>query len=174
MRVLLLVVGTLVACGPITSTSRLIDAAAEVAAARTAGADQTAPYELATAEVFLAQAREEQGRAQFEQAVELAERSVNCARAAIARSQVAVPAKLVREPVPSPLCRPRRMDVPAELASTSTVGSVSEPAIDVSTSTASRPALPDGPLEPDSNLADELVPETMEEQIDDEDKGSRP
>ncbi|MEM7674386.1 MAG: DUF4398 domain-containing protein [Myxococcota bacterium] len=148
----------------------MIDATAEVAAARTAGASETAPYELSTAEVFLAQAREEQGRAQFEHAIELAELSLNCARAAIARSQLEVPEKLVREPVPSPLCRPRRMDVPAEFAASTSTSSV-VPALMGPASTSSTSGSMPAPADPEgaADLTDGLL-----EDVEEDEGGSRP
>ena len=65
----------------------LIDAAAEVAAARTAGAKVRAPFEFETAEAFLHKAREEQSHADFEVAVALARRARSCAAVARVRSE---------------------------------------------------------------------------------------
>ena len=110
VRTLLLVAsGAMAACGPITSSSVLIDAAAEVAAARTAGAEDAAPYELASAEAFLAKAQQEQGEAEFELAVALARRSVACAQSAVARTEGKTPpAEPGAEPMPELGCRPTR------------------------------------------------------------------
>ena len=110
VRGLLLVAsGALAACGPVKSTSVLVNAAAEVAAARTAGADKGAPFEFRAAEAYLAKAREEQGHAEFEVAIALAQRSKACAKAAVARlSGDTVPADPRSEPKPDDRCRPSR------------------------------------------------------------------
>ncbi len=70
MRILLavLALSTLAGCGPIQSTSRLIDADVAIEAARAAGAAQTSPYEFTAAEAYLQKAREVSGYAQFDAA----------------------------------------------------------------------------------------------------------
>ncbi len=64
------------------STVVLVDAAAEVAAAKTARAEEQAPFEYTAAEAYLHKAREEQSYAEFEVAVRFAEQSRDCARVA--------------------------------------------------------------------------------------------
>ena len=70
------------ACGPIQSRTTLVDAAAEVSAARAAQAEMLAPFELVAAEAYLEKAREEQSYADFETAVRFARKSRACAEAA--------------------------------------------------------------------------------------------
>lgn len=77
-------------CGPVKSTSLLVDAAAELAAAQTAQAEALSPYELIAAEAYLHKAREEQSYADFEVAQQLAVRSRDCARVARMRAERAV------------------------------------------------------------------------------------
>ena len=108
VRGLLLVAGALTACGPVQSTSVLVDAAASVAAARTAGAERTAPYEFVSAEAYLAKAREEQGHAEYELSIALGQRSIACARAALARAEGGQAIDPGVEPHPDPRCLPAR------------------------------------------------------------------
>ena len=70
------------ACGPIHSTSLIVDAAAELAAAKTAQSDTLAPFEYVAAEAYLHKAREEQSYSEFQVAVGFAKKSLDCARAA--------------------------------------------------------------------------------------------
>jgi outer membrane biogenesis lipoprotein LolB len=77
-----LVVATLAACGPIQSTAALIDADVELEAARAAGAAQASTYEFTAAEAYLHKAREVSGRAEYESAARLAERSLALAKEA--------------------------------------------------------------------------------------------
>ncbi len=69
-------------CGPIRAGSTLVDAAAEVNAAQTAGAKKHAPYEYTAAEAYLHKAREDHSYAKFETAILFAGKSVDCARLA--------------------------------------------------------------------------------------------
>lgn len=73
---------TIGACGPVQSTSLIIDAQAELTAAETAGGEKMAPFEYAAAEEYLHKAREEQSYADFEVASRFAQKSKECARAA--------------------------------------------------------------------------------------------
>lgn len=77
----LLVLGA-AACGPVQSSTLLVDAAAELAAADTAQAQELAPFEYTAAEAYLHKAREEQSYADFELAVDFARKSRACARVA--------------------------------------------------------------------------------------------
>jgi hypothetical protein len=65
--------GTLVAvtgCGPVQYFSQVTqNAASEVAAAKTAGADRLAPYEYTTAVLYLHKAREEAGYSDYQAAI---------------------------------------------------------------------------------------------------------
>lgn len=82
----------LTACGPVQSTSALIDADAQLEAARAAGARSEAPYEYTAAEVYLAKAREAEGHARYEASTRLAERAAELARAARAKAAATPPA----------------------------------------------------------------------------------
>ena len=62
------------------------DAEAAVASARAAGGEKLAPYQTISAELYLAKAREEQGRAQYGAARELAEQSLRFAQQAVERA----------------------------------------------------------------------------------------
>lgn len=74
MRLLLalLALSALAGCGPIQSTASLIDADVAIEAARTAGAQQSSPYEFTGAEAYLQKAREVSGYAQYEAATRFA------------------------------------------------------------------------------------------------------
>jgi len=69
-------------CGPLRSSEAIDAAAREIAEARAAGAAGTAPYPLAAAEASLRLAREEEGRARYGSAAELAGRAREQAAAA--------------------------------------------------------------------------------------------
>jgi hypothetical protein len=76
----------LAACGPVRSTSALLDAEAQLDAARTAGARTAAPYEYTAAEVYLRAAREADGRARYDEGTRLAARATELGRAAAAKA----------------------------------------------------------------------------------------
>ncbi len=84
MRLLLALLGlTFVAgCGPIQSTSALIDADVEIEGARAAGAQTAAPYEITTAEAYLKKARELAGYSQFENSAVFAAKAREIAKEA--------------------------------------------------------------------------------------------
>src|SRR5438105_7543814 len=63
-------------CGPMSATSVIGDAEAAVRRARAADGERLAPYETVSAELYLEKAREEQGRAQYGAAMDLARQSV--------------------------------------------------------------------------------------------------
>lgn len=77
----LLLVGA-VGCGPVQSTTLIVEAQAELTAAQTAGGAKHAPFETVAAEEYLHKAREEQSYADFDVAIRFARRSRDCARAA--------------------------------------------------------------------------------------------
>ena len=65
-----MVLALLVGCGPVQYVSQVTRrAAAEVAAAKSAGADRYAPYEYTAAVEFLHKAREEAGYADYQAAI---------------------------------------------------------------------------------------------------------
>lgn len=70
------------ACGPVHSTATIAEAEAELEAARAAGAERAAPYELTSAEAYLHKAREEQGRSAYEPAARFAVKARDRAREA--------------------------------------------------------------------------------------------
>jgi hypothetical protein len=72
----------LAGCGPIKSSRALVGADVEIEAARTAGAERSALYELTAAEAYLHKAREEAGYAQYEVAAGYAAKARDLARAA--------------------------------------------------------------------------------------------
>jgi hypothetical protein len=75
---ILLVLG-LSACGPITALTTVRDATVALEAAKVAGAEKQAPYEFTSAEQYLAKAREEQGYADYQIAVDLAKKALEFA-----------------------------------------------------------------------------------------------
>ena len=91
MRLLIALLGlTVVAgCGPVQSTSSLIDADVEIEGARAAGAQTAAPYELTTAEAYLKKARELAGYSQYENAAVFAAKARDLATEARVKSLAA-------------------------------------------------------------------------------------
>jgi len=78
----LAVVALLAGCGPIQTTSALIDADVEIEAARAAGAATSATYEFTAAEAYLHKAREVNGYARYDAACEYASKSRDLAKEA--------------------------------------------------------------------------------------------
>ncbi len=74
-------------CGPIRSSSTIVDASAELAAAETALGRDHSPYEMIAAEAYLHKAREEESYSDFEVAEKLAKKSRDCARVARVRAE---------------------------------------------------------------------------------------
>src|SRR5687768_17638109 len=74
-------------CGPVQSATLVVGAQAGLAAAKTAQADQHAPFEYVAAEEYLHKAREEQSYADFQLAVTYAEKSRDCAKVARSRAE---------------------------------------------------------------------------------------
>ena len=66
-------------CGPVQSTSYLIDTETMLEAARTAQADKLAPYEWTAANLYFAKSKEEVGYSDFEQAVDYGKKAVDFA-----------------------------------------------------------------------------------------------
>jgi hypothetical protein len=67
------------ACGPVQSTSFLMDAETMLEAARTAQAEKLAPYEWTAANLYLHKSKEEVGYSDFEEAVDYAKKAVEFA-----------------------------------------------------------------------------------------------
>jgi len=73
---------TFIGCGPVRTTTALIDADVELEAARAAGASTTATYEYVSAEAYLHAAREAQGHSQYETSEGFAVKALALAKAA--------------------------------------------------------------------------------------------
>lgn len=77
----------LAGCGPVRSTSALMDAEAQLATAREVGAQARAPYELTAAEVYLRAAREADGRARYDESARLAGQATELGRQAAVKAR---------------------------------------------------------------------------------------
>jgi Domain of unknown function (DUF4398) len=95
----------LTGCGPIGAHGVIREAETALVRARAVGSERYAPYQTAAAELYLEKAREEQGRAQYGAAKDLARQSLDFARQAADRAggkgSVAAPA----EPATAPTSR---------------------------------------------------------------------
>jgi len=69
------VTGALSGCGPVKSTSNLLDAEVQIQAARTAGAEKLAPYEWTAANLYIHKAREEVSFSDYQAGVDFAEKA---------------------------------------------------------------------------------------------------
>ncbi len=90
--------GSLMACGPVKSTISLVDANAQLDAARAAGAEKQAPYEWTAATLYLHEAREEVARSEYEHAIDFANKASKYASEARAIAEKAPKA----QPTPDP------------------------------------------------------------------------
>ena len=79
--------GALLGCGPIQSTSYLLDAEIQIEAAKTAGADHLAPYEFTSANLYYRKAKDKEAYSEYEIAVDYARKASKFANQA---RQVAV------------------------------------------------------------------------------------
>ena len=75
LLVLVAAAGTLAGCGPLKSTSHLLDAEVQIQAARTAGAEKLAPYEWTAANLYIRKAREEVSYSDYQAGVDFAEKA---------------------------------------------------------------------------------------------------
>ncbi len=91
MRALVPILGLilLAACGAALATKDLISADIEVEAARTAGAEKSAPYEYFAAEAYLREARVKAGYSQYQAARDYAGKAEELAAKAKAKAQAA-------------------------------------------------------------------------------------
>ena len=80
--VLFLVVVGSASCGPISAFSNVRDANIEIEKAKAVGADKLAIYQFVSAQQYLAKAREEQGYADYQVAVDLAQKALEFAQSA--------------------------------------------------------------------------------------------
>lgn len=85
-------------CGPVQSTSYLLDAEVALQSAKTAGADKYAPYEYTSAALYIHKAREEVGYSDFEVAVEFAQKASRFANEARDKAM-----SLAKDSTPPPL-----------------------------------------------------------------------
>lgn len=69
-------------CGPIQSTSLIMDADVQLDAAKKADAPKFAPYEYTLADAYLNKAREEVGYADYEVAIDFAQKALDNAKKA--------------------------------------------------------------------------------------------
>jgi hypothetical protein len=69
-------------CGPVGATSVIHDAEVAAARAHAADGDRYAIYETTSADLYLQKAREEQGRARYGEAAQLARKSIDLAEQA--------------------------------------------------------------------------------------------
>ena len=75
-------------CGPVGATSVISDAELATARAHAADGDRYAVYETTSADLYLQKAREEQGRAHYGEAAQLARKSVELAEQAAQKASV--------------------------------------------------------------------------------------
>lgn len=90
----------LTGCGPLRSTSLLLDADVQLEAARTADAAKFAPYEFTLAGAYLEKAREEQGYADYDVCIDFAEKALSHAKTA--KEKAIAQAKAGAEPYVPP------------------------------------------------------------------------
>lgn len=91
----------LMACGPVQSTSYLIDAQTMLHAARTAEAMTLAPYEWTAANLYLEKSKEEAGYSDYEQAIDFGKKAVDFASRA--RDAALKSERRVISPIPEPV-----------------------------------------------------------------------
>jgi Domain of unknown function (DUF4398) len=106
LTVLVAVVGALAGCGPVRSTAKLIDAEANIEAARTGGAEKRAPYEWTAANLYLHKAREEVGYSNYDAGVDFAQKASDCAEAARLKATKRQDDKTTRKAVEA--CQPEK------------------------------------------------------------------
>lgn len=83
------VAGLAAGCGPTQSTALIMDADVLLQAATTADAEKLAPFEWTEAREYLHKAREEQGYADYETAIDFAEKAKKRAGEAKAKAMAA-------------------------------------------------------------------------------------
>ncbi len=101
MRLLLALLGLAfaVGCGPIQSTSALIDADVEIEGARAAGAQTAATFEITSAEAYLKKARELAGYSQYQNSAVFAAKATELAKEARIKA-LATSNRPEKEPAP--------------------------------------------------------------------------
>ena len=115
----LLALGVLLscACGPVAATSVIADA--EIAASRAHASDgmKQAPYETTSADLYLQKAKEQQGRAKYGEAMELAKRAQGYAETATLKSAQQRVGQMPVVPAGMPQSRPVEQVAPPPEAS---------------------------------------------------------
>ena len=145
------------ACGPVGATSLVSDAEVAVSRAHAADGDSYAIYATTAADLYLQKAREEQGRAHYSAAMDLARRSVELAeeatkKATDAKKQApggppAPPATVARPPMqgesspPPPVVLPKPVEQPADAGS--------PPPLVAPPATEAAPGKPKEPIQPE-------------------------
>src|SRR5690242_10409136 len=94
--------GALAGCGPVKSTSHLLDAEVQIQAARTAGAEKLAPYEWTAANLYIRKAREEVSYSDYQAGVDFAEKAARFAAEARTKAMANANAEDASSPSPNP------------------------------------------------------------------------
>ncbi|HYO55721.1 DUF4398 domain-containing protein [Archangium sp.] len=94
--------GALAGCGPVRSTSHLLDAEVQIQAARTAGAEKLAPYEWTAANLYIRKAREEVSYSDYQAGVDFAEKAARFAAKARETAMANANAEDASSPSPNP------------------------------------------------------------------------
>lgn len=102
LLVLVAAAGALAGCGPVKSTSHLLDAEVQIQAARTAGAEKLAPFEWTAANLYIRKAREEVGYSDFQAGVDFAEKAARYAAEARTRAMATANGEEAVSPSPNP------------------------------------------------------------------------
>ena len=102
LLVLVAAAGALAGCGPVKSTSNLLDAEVQIQAARTAGAEKLAPYEWTAANLYIRKAREEVGYSDFQAGVDFAEKAARFAAEARTKAMANANGEDTTSPSPNP------------------------------------------------------------------------
>ncbi|WPB74220.1 DUF4398 domain-containing protein [Archangium violaceum] len=102
LLVLVAAAGAVAGCGPLRSTSNLLDAEVQIQAARTAGAEKLAPYEWTAANLYIRKAREEVGYSDFQAGVDFAEKAARFAAEARTRAMANANAEDAASQSPNP------------------------------------------------------------------------
>jgi hypothetical protein len=102
LLVLVAAAGALAGCGPVKSTSHLLDAEVQIQAARTAGAEKFAPYEWTAANLYIRKAREEVSYSDYQAGVDFAEKAARFAAEAREKAMANASAEDASSPSPNP------------------------------------------------------------------------
>ncbi|AKJ01960.1 hypothetical protein ATI61_103679 [Archangium gephyra] len=102
LLVLVAAAGAVAGCGPLRSTSNLLDAEVQIQAARTAGAEKLAPYEWTAANLYIRKAREEVGYSDFQAGVDFAEKAARFAAEARTKAMANANGEEATSPSPNP------------------------------------------------------------------------